>query len=127
MDKNSSHIWLSKAKEDLKWTQANLKEKIFYGACFTAQQSAEKTLKAYLLFQGKSLRKIHDLGAIVEECKKFDRSFEKLKEAAATLTDYYLEPRYPDIGEFMEYSQTQAEEALKLAEKIIKFVEKKLG
>jgi len=41
-------LWWRKAKEDLKWTEANIREKIYYGACFSAQQSAEKALKAFL-------------------------------------------------------------------------------
>jgi len=125
MNKISSIKWLAQARNDLKWTQANIVSKIYYGACFTAQQATEKALKAYLLQKGKRV-KIHDLGAILEECKKFDHSFEKLKQATATLTDYYLETRYPDIAEFTKYTQTQAEEAQELATKIIEFVETKI-
>ena len=125
MDKNTSLRWLTQAKEDLKWTKANIAQKIYYGACFTAKQAAEKALKAFLISKGKRI-KVHDLGAILEECKKFDLSFERLRQATATLTDYYLETRYPDIEEFLVYSQTQANEAQKLATKIVEFVEAKI-
>ncbi len=47
--KKASRIWLSKALDDLRWTEANIRESIYYGACFTAQQAVEKALKAYLL------------------------------------------------------------------------------
>lgn len=34
--------WLNLALDDLSWTKANLNERIWYGACFTAQQAGEK-------------------------------------------------------------------------------------
>ncbi|MCL5429363.1 MAG: HEPN domain-containing protein [Chloroflexi bacterium] len=37
--------WLARAEDDLDWTQASLKEGIYYSACFSAQQAAEKALK----------------------------------------------------------------------------------
>lgn len=125
MDKNTSLRWLTQAKNDLKWTKANITQKIYYGACFTAQQAAEKALKAFLISKGKRIR-VHDLGAILQQCKKFDLSFEKLRQATATLTDYYLETRYPDISEFIDYNYAQAKEALESASEILEFVETKL-
>ena len=41
-DRNSPYKkWLNYAQDDLSWTEANIKEQIWYGACFTAQQAAE--------------------------------------------------------------------------------------
>ena len=34
--------WLIKASDDLKWTKHSIESKVWYGACFTSQQSAEK-------------------------------------------------------------------------------------
>ena len=120
-------LWLNQALDDLLWTAANLKERIWYGACFTAQQAAEKALKAYLINQEKSVKKVHDLGAILQECIGLDSEFEILREACATLTDYYAPARYPDIGEFMEFNEENAKEAYSFAENIVSFVEKKLS
>jgi HEPN domain-containing protein len=125
MVKVASLRWLEKAKDDLFWTQANIREKIWYGACFTAQQTAEKALKSYLLSKGKKTAKIHDLGVLLELCKRFDPSFEEMRSLCATLTDYYLPTRYPDISEFMTFSEEKANEAFELAKKIVKFVEKR--
>lgn len=127
MAKPAYALWLAKAKADLSWTAANIREKIYYGACFTAQQAAEKALKAYLLSKGQLPRRIHDLGALLEEAKRFDPSFEELREAAAALTDYYAQTRYPDIAEFVVHDEEQAKEAFSLAEKIAQFVEKRIG
>ncbi|MBI3385273.1 HEPN domain-containing protein [Candidatus Gottesmanbacteria bacterium] len=51
MSRNEHELWLSKADDDLEWCRASLREKIYYGSCFVAQQAAEKALKAYLLFK----------------------------------------------------------------------------
>lgn len=127
MDNSSYQKWLRFAKDDLLWTDANIREKIWYGACFTAQQAAEKVLKAYLIKQGKIIRKIHDLGALLEICIQEDKTFEVLREACATLTDYYAPTRYPDVAEFVDFTEEKAKEAYSLVKKIVSFVEEKLN
>lgn len=42
---NSAIKWFESAQQDLDWTEVNLKENIFHGTCFTAQQSAEEALE----------------------------------------------------------------------------------
>lgn len=118
--------WLDYALDDLSWTKSNLKEKVWYGACFTAQQAAEKVLKAYLISQEENIKKIHDLRALLEECIKIDQSFEHLRNECATLNVYYSPSRYPDISEFVHFTKEKAEEAYVLAGKIIEFVKGKL-
>lgn len=118
--------WLNQARSDLFWTQANLREEVWYGVCFTAQQAAEKALKAYLIFHQKNIMKIHDLGAILEECISIDHGFENLRQECVTLTDYYVPTRYPDIIQFTEFNEAKAREAYMLAERIVEFVEGRL-
>lgn len=125
MGKAPHQKWLDFAQDDLSWTEANLREKIWYGACFTAQQAAEKALKAYLIKQDKNPPKIHSLVALLEACIPFDKSFEKVRKACASLTVYYAPTRYPDIIDFSEFSQEQAKEALELSREIVLFVEAK--
>lgn len=118
--------WLKKARDDITWTEVNLHGKIWYGACFTSQQAAEKVLKAYLLYKGREPKKIHSLVALLEECKKINESFEQLRSECATLTVYYAPVRYPDIAEFSDITSEKAKEAYKFAKKIVEFVENKL-
>lgn len=118
--------WLNKAEDDLKWTKSNLKEKIWYGACFTAHQSVEKSLKSFLLSNDKPVAKIHDLSALVERCKEIDDSFEELVNDVISISDYYINSRYPDVGDFMSYSKTNAEEAYEIAKEVFVFVRTKL-
>ncbi len=118
--------WLNKAEDDLKWTKSNLKEKVWYGACFTAHQSVEKSLKSFLLSEGKPVAKIHDLSALVERCKEIDVSFEALVDGVISISDYYINSRYPDAGDFMTYSKQNAEDAYMVAVEVSKFVSNKL-
>lgn len=123
---SASQKWLDKALDDLEWTKANIREQVWYGACFTAHQAVEKTLKAYLLKNGVTLRKIHDISALLEECIKVDISFETLRETILPIVDYYVQTRYPDMTEFMNYTEEKAEDALERAEKTAEFVRSKL-
>ena len=118
--------WILKANEDLKWTEGNLKEKIWFGACFTSQQAAEKALKAYLIKEGKEPIKVHDLEVLLRRCIKIDGSFQSLKLKSVTLTDYYAPTRYPDIDVFVDFTEEKAEEAYQFAKEIVEFVESKL-
>jgi len=123
--RKSYQKWLKFALDDLSWTKANLREQVWYGACFTAQQAAEKALKAYLISQEKNIKKIHDLRALLEECIKIDHSFELLRSACSTLNTYYAPTRYPDIAEFTNFTKEKAKEAYILAGKIVEFVKNK--
>ena len=123
---DSWKLWLDKAKDDLLWTKASLKEEILHGTCFAAQQASEKALKAYLLASGAIPLRIHDLSALLEACIEKDRDFEGLVGQAATLSAYYVEARYPDLTEFMTYSKDQATEVLNFASEIVNFVKEKI-
>lgn len=119
-------LWLQKAKEDLLWTENSLKGKIFYGACFTAHQTAEKALKSFLLFHKKPLRRIHDLRALLENCIRIDKDFETLRESIITISPYYIETRYPIYEELTSFGEKDARDAYNLARSIVEFVEKKI-
>lgn len=118
--------WLNMAEEDLLWAKASLREAIWRGACFAAQQAAEKSLKAYLLAQGKSSPKIHDLVSLNDSCKNINADFENIRELCNFISPYYLSSRYPDIAEFEEYSSEMANVVVQKAEEIIEFIKSKL-
>ncbi len=63
--------------------------------CFHCQQSAEKYLKAFLVFQGIPFEKTHNLTALLKECILVDTEFEILKVPCARLNVYGVEIRYP--------------------------------
>ena len=124
--KSAYKKWLKYTSDDLSWTEANLKEGVWYGACFTAQQAAEKALKAYLINKGKNIKKIHDLNALLEECISFNRSFENLRKECIILTGYYAPSRYPDIFEFVDFTEDKARQSYLFAKTIVEFVKNNL-
>lgn len=125
MDK--AKIWITQAEEDLLWSKASLKEGILRGACFAAQQSAEKALKAFLLSKDMTSPKIHDLVTLNQQCFNIESKFKDLEEACNLLSPYYISSRYPDVAQFEEYSQNQVEETVENAEKVIDFVKSLLN
>lgn len=127
MNNNIVGSWINKAEDDLKWTKSNIKERVWYGACFTAHQSVEKSLKSYLISKNKSVAKIHDLSALVERCKEIDNSFEEIVDEVISISDYYINSRCPDAGDFMTYSKDSANEAYEVAKKVFSFVKNKLS
>lgn len=63
----------------------------------------------------------------MNECVRFDKEFEQLKEDLALLQPYYLSTRYADLGETEKFNDKQlAEEAVGAAERIWKFVKDKI-
>lgn len=121
-----SKTWLAHAQDDLRWCQAGIDGKVWHGACFSAQQAAEKALKAYLLSKNKPSKKIHDLSALLERCIAIDSTFETIRESVLPLIDYYLQTRYPDIGDFMDYTETKAIQAMSDSSSIVEFVSAKI-
>lgn len=123
---DSSQVWITQAEEDLLWAEASLREKVWRGACFAAQQAAEKALKAFLLSKNELSPKIHDLVVLNQKCIDLDQGFKNLEEACNILSPYYISSRYPDVSQFEEYSEDIAKNAVEQAEKIVEFAKSKL-
>ncbi|MBE9168161.1 HEPN domain-containing protein [Pleurocapsales cyanobacterium LEGE 06147] len=114
--------WLIKSQRDLKVAQVLLdhEESLLDAVVYHCQQAAEKALKAYLAFQNVAFRKTHDLDVLLELCSSFEPGFRSLQEAAAVLTPYATEFRYP--GGAIEPERSDAEEALEMAVLVLNFV-----
>jgi len=121
MKKEEIKIWIEWALEDLDTAVSNLKNHKLRAACFFAQQSAEKFLKAFLLFNGKELIKTHDLRYLTLLCTKIDKEFEYLFEINIDyLNPYATKSRYP-IKEY-QFTVEEAQKAIEIAEKVKEFV-----
>jgi len=106
--------WLARAEEDIQVMEILLKEGgLPNSICFHAQQSGEKYFKAFLAFQGKNIRKVHDLAAFLTFCEEIDISFDILKAEVDILDKFYIETRYP--GDYPEFTLKEAEEASEAA------------
>jgi HEPN domain-containing protein len=121
--------WFLQALRDLDDAKFNLSGERFNVACFLAQQSAEKALKAYLYLKGADEVWGHSVGELCQDAKNFDKDFEEVEKASKSLDKYYIPTRYPDalpgIIPSEAFDKDDAEKAISLAEKIINFIKSK--
>ena len=107
--------WVSKAEGDFAIVERECrarKNPSYDGACFHAQQCAEKYLKALLLFAGGEPPKTHDLRLLLQRLPAAMRSAFSM-EHMVELNRYSVEARYP--GEWDPISRAEAERAVVLA------------
>jgi HEPN domain-containing protein len=116
--------WSQLAKDDLMVAKALINLEFFSSVTYHCQQSAEKALKAYLVFKKHEILKSHDLNKLVGLCEKIDVTFEQLYDSADHLSPYATRFRYPT--EFEVPDREDSELAIKDAQTIIQFVHKKL-
>jgi len=116
--------WLRFAKENLLFAKAGMKEDFspYHTVCYLCQGSSEKYLKAYLIWRGWELKKVHDLSGLLDFCQEFDESFSTLFDECELLNEYITEGRYPGDLPFESISEKDAKEATEAAGKIEKFV-----
>ena len=123
--------WFLQALQDLDDAKFNLSGKRYNVACFLAQQSAEKALKAYLFLKGADEVWGHSVGELCEDAKSFEEEFEEIEVISKSLDKYYIPTRYPNAlpgGIPSEaFDKSDAEKAISIAEKIINFIKSKSG
>jgi len=116
--------WLEKAEKDLVLAKSSLSLNYYDYATFHAQQCAEKALKAFLISKGKPIKRTHDIGELILLCAEMDSEFLKLfDDDVDLLTAYAVEARYPTLH---EPDKEEAENAIKLAEIVLAFVQSRL-
>ena len=77
--------------------------------CYHCQQSVEKYLKGYLIYNGiNEPPKIHNLVELCESCSTFDERFNELSKFCGVLTRYGVGPRYPREMEVSEHDMRKA-------------------
>lgn len=123
--------WLLQANQDLDDAEFNLSGGRYNVACFLAQQSAEKALKAYLFLKGAEEVWGHSVAELCKDAQTFDREFERLESRAAPLDKYYVPTRYPNAlpGGIPSkaFDENDARSAVRLAREVIDFVKSKGG
>jgi HEPN domain-containing protein len=104
--------WLIKSQRDVGSARRLMEgqEPFLDTAAYHCQQAAEKALKAFLTAHDMAFEKTHNLVALLALCTPFEPGFEPWEEAAAMLTPYATEFRYP--GELLEPERSEAEQAL---------------
>ncbi|MBI2370373.1 MAG: HEPN domain-containing protein [Deltaproteobacteria bacterium] len=91
--------WLRIAEKDLGRVSRMLAGDDPEAAGFYLQQAVEKFLKAFLLQKGWSLRRTHDLQALLNEALAYDPSLETFREACRKISGFYIVERYPFLAE----------------------------
>lgn len=122
--------WLAQARRDLKAAEDSLAAGNYEWSAFQAQQAAEKSLKALLLFHHLEVRGhtlIHLLGR-VEELVPVPPEYWPL---ARELDRHYIQPRYPNS--FAEgypaqfYDEETARRCVEHGEQLCHFVESQIS
>jgi len=114
---------LRKAKSDRVAMEAALAAGSLDAACFHAQQTTEKCLKAFLAYRGAAFPYTHNLTKLVEISAGIDPTFRPLLTAVTSLTPYAVELRYDDS---FWPTQQVAEEARTSALAVMEFVLERL-
>lgn len=106
-------LWVEHADRDRLEAEEAYSRGSWSEACFHAQQSCEKLLKALLLREGMFLP-LHDLGRLMEEASTYVQTLEGLLEEIGDLTIHYYASRYPDaaVRWGVEYDEAMAERCL---------------
>ncbi len=125
---NRSKDWFLQAEQDLNQAKASKTEGRHEWACFAAQQSAEKAVKALHLVLGQEAwghvitRLLQDLPLEVPE---------DLVEKGKVLDNFYIPTRYanghPEGPPFEHYGSLQSEEAIRYAGEVLDFVRSKMA
>ncbi|MBF0292766.1 MAG: HEPN domain-containing protein [Nitrospinae bacterium] len=109
--------WVEKAENDLSNARNTLKMDAdcpFDTVCFHAQQTAEKYIKAFLVFHGIDFPKTHDL-VILAKLALNAALNDLLITDVQPLNRYSVEARYP--GEWDPIDRAEAEQAVAFAVK----------
>lgn len=109
--------WVRKAEGDLTTAKRELRARTapnYDAACFHAQQSAEKYLKALLQEDTIPFGKTHNLSLLLDLLQERHPELELIRPVLAILNAYAVEYRYP--GESAD--KEVARQAFKLSEEV---------
>jgi HEPN domain-containing protein len=115
--------WLKRARSNLvRAKQPKPEEVLWEDLCFDTQQAVEKSLKAVLLARRIPFRFVHDIAELLTLLENEGVFLPEEIRAAAELTDYAVESRYP--GPFEPATQEEFERALAIANTVLAWAEK---
>jgi HEPN domain-containing protein len=111
--------WLLYADENLQVAEREMQNQVpaFHTVCFLCQSAAEKFLKGYLIAQGWTLEKTHDIVTLLSIGTSYNAEFEALVPDGVVLNEYLITGRYPSDISFENIGLAEAQEALNAAQK----------
>ena len=122
MAKIGYEIWLIRAQSNLQLAKTGKKKDIVYeDLCFEAQQSAEKALKALLIYFRGNFPKVHSFNVLLNHLQKHV-GIPKYIQDVLELSDYAVQARYP--GDYFPVTKEEYKKAVKISQKILLWVKK---
>lgn len=116
--------WLDQALGDLEHARSDLERRYYDWACFSAQQAAEKAVKAVFQKVGAEAWG-HSVADLLDELSRLHPVSEELREAALELDKAYIPTRYPNAhpsgAPRHRYTRTEAERLVTYADRIVRF------
>ena len=129
MNREEAIRWFKQSKADSNSAKDSLKTNHYDWACFQVQQSAEKSLKAFLYQKGFRALLTHSVRDLLNECGKHENTFFNFIDKGRFLDTFYIPSSYPNglpgknyPAEF--YTKKDAEECISSAVSILQKVEK---
>ena len=122
--KSSVKAWLRKAEGDAvtAWREYRARKRPNWdSACFHAQQTVEKCLKAALESWDERISKVHDLTVLLAACLKKRPEWELMRDDLELLSQYAVTFRYPGAEATREQARL-AVQAMERCRKIIAVV-----
>ena len=118
--------WVTKAERD--WISAQREARARKDpnhdlSCFSAQQCAEKYLKAWLIEAGVSFRKTHDLVQLLNLVLSTDPALKVLHKDLSFLNAFAVDYRYPGI----DATKATARDAIKACRHVRQVIRQSLG
>jgi HEPN domain-containing protein len=116
--------WIDQAEWDLEHARNDVRGGFYDWACFSAQQAAEKAVKAALQKQGIDAWG-HSVADLLQELRPSAPVSQDLTDAALELDKAYIPARYPDAhpsgSPRRRYTRVEAERLVGHAEAIVQF------
>ncbi len=123
--------WLRQAENDLEFARLGLREGFFSQACFLAQQSAEKAVKAIGYALGERTVLGHSILVLADRYGDSVPDLGALRAEAGILDQYYIPTRYPNGlpggVPFMAFGEEQAATALAAAEDFLRLASRQIA
>ncbi len=121
-----SEDWIDQARWDLKHARADMEREFYDWACFSAQQAAEKAVKA--VFQKMGIEAWgHSVADLLEALSQSCAVPRELVDSALELDKVYIPTRYPNAlpsgSPRRRYTLREARRLVGYAEEVVRFCE----
>jgi len=123
--------WLDEAADDYEAARLLYAAGKYSKACFFSHQACEKAVKALMIRRLGRYDPVHSVAELLRRLRPAVSVPEDLVRKGELLDRYYVPTRYPNAwpagAPHRHYVREDAEEALRLAEEVLRFVEREIG